>query len=386
MQPKQTHTLIIGASLSGLACAASLQKQGLEYIIIEKYSQVAMPWRNHYERLHLHTSKRLSNLPFKKFGRTIPRYPSRQQVVEYVDDYREEFDINPVFNTEAVSVKKEGDYWITETTNGEISDGEAAKRSFQSKYLIMATGPFSKPKPIGFSGMETFAGRVLHSYEYQTGREFRGKKVLVVGFGNSACEIAIDLYEQGATPAMAVRSPVNVIPRDVLGVPVLELSLLMSSLPPHVADTINAPLIKWLIGDLGKLGLKKMPYGPLEQISRDGKAPILDIGTIRLIREGHIRIYDDIDFIEGQTVHFKDGKKEAFEAIVAGIGYYRDYADIVQVDKARFEDLQVPVDKQKYFGKDGLYFCGYWISPTGQIREIALDAQKIASDIEKKTV
>ena len=100
--------------------------------------------------------------------------------------------------------------------------------------------------------------------------------------------------------------------------------------------------------------------------------------------KGHIKIYEDIDHINGKTIHFTDGKQEDFDAIVAAIGYYRDYAAIVDVDKSRFEDLKVPVNKQKYFGKDGLYFCGYWISPTGQIREIASDAQKIAKDIAKK--
>ena len=354
--------------------AASLQKQNIEYIIIEKQDQVAAPWRNHYDRLHLHTSKRFSNLPYKKFGRTIPRYPGRQQVVDYLNDYQKEFNITPVFNTKAISVKKEGDYWITETTNG----------TFKSKYLIMATGLYGKPKPINFKGMETFPGKILHSYEYKTGKDFKEQNVLVVGFGNSACEIAIDLYEQGSIPSMAVRSPVNVIPRDVLGVPVLELSLLMSRLPPRVADTISAPLMKWLIGDLAKLGLKKLPYGPLEEIRRDGNVPLLDIGTIQHIRKGHIKIHDDIDYIEDKTVHFKDGKKKFFDAIVAGIGYYRDYAEIVDVDKSRFEDLQVCANKQKYFGKDGLYFCGYWVSPTGQIREIASDSQKIAGHIAKE--
>src|SRR6266851_6334175 len=82
MLPKQTNTLIIGASISGLASAASLQKQNIEYIIIEKQNQVATTWRNHYYRLHLHTSKRFSNLQFKKFGKIIPRYPGRQQVVD----------------------------------------------------------------------------------------------------------------------------------------------------------------------------------------------------------------------------------------------------------------------------------------------------------------
>jgi hypothetical protein len=335
---------------------------------------VATPWRNHYDRLHLHTNKSLSNLPYKKFGNTIPLYPSRQQVVDYLDNYQKEFNINPVFNTEAKLIRKEGDYWITETNNG----------TFKSRYVIVTTGPFGKPKAINFNGMETFTGKILHSYGYKTGRDFKGQNVLVVGFGNSACEIAVDLYEQGAVPGMSVRSPVNVIPRDIMGIPILQLSLPMSLLPPGVADKINAPLIRWLIGEITKLGLKKLPYGPFEQIQRDGSVPVLDIGTIKHIREGHIKIYDNIDYILHKTIHFVDGKKEDFDAIIAGIGYYRDYAEIIEVDKKRFDDLKVSVSKQKYFGKDGLYFCGFRVAPTGQIREIALDAQKIAKDIAKK--
>ena len=232
--------------------------------------------------------------------------------------------------------------------------------------------------------METFPGKILHSYKYKTGKDFKGQNVLVVGFGNSACEIAIDLYEQGAHTSMSVRSPVNVIPRDILALPILQLSLLMTHLPPKIADAITAPLIRFLIGDITKIGLKKLPYGPLEQIYKDRTAPVLDIGTIKHIREGNIKMHNNIDYISGNTIYFIDKKKENFDAIVAGIGYYRDYAEIIDVDKNRFEDLKVCINKQKYFGKDGLYFCGFWIAPTGQIREIALDAQKIAKDIAKK--
>jgi hypothetical protein len=371
---KQTNTLVIGASISGLASAAALQKQGIEYFIIEKQSQVVAPWRNHYERLHLHTNKRVSNLPYKKFDRRIPGYPSRQQMVDYLEDYQKEFNIDPVFNTEATLVKKEGDHWITETTNG----------TFRSKYIVMATGPFGKPKTVNFKGMETFPGKIIHSYGYKTGKDFKGQKVLVVGFGNSACEIAIDLYEQGAKSFMSVRSAVNVIPRDILGIPILEISQVMSRLPPRIADMINAPLMRILFGDITKLGLKKMPYGPFEQIQKDGSIPVLDIGIIKHIRKGHVKVFEGIDHIEGSTIHFTDNRKESFDAIIAGIGYYQNATEIVRADKTRFEDLRSCLDKQKYFGKDGLYFCGFWIGPRGQIHEISLDAQKISKDIAQK--
>jgi cation diffusion facilitator CzcD-associated flavoprotein CzcO len=374
MAIEQTNVLIIGAGISGLACAASLTKRGIAYVMIEKQQQVAPAWRDHYERLHLHTSKKLSALPYKPFDTSLPRYPSRQHVVDYLTDYQKAFAIKPVFNTEAIAVKRQGEYWLTETTNN----------TYQSSYVIVATGPFGKAKPVQFKGMETFPGKILHSYGYKTGKDFKGQKVLVVGFGNSACEIALDLLEQGAIPSMSVRSAVNVVPRDIFGIPVQQLALWMNFLPPGLADKLNAPVIRLLVGKITSLGLRTLPYGPLEQIEKHGSAPVLDIGTVAQIRNGNITVRSDIDQIQDKTVYFKDGGADDFDAIVACIGYYRDYAAIIRVEPERFSDLNVSIGKQKYFGKDGLYFCGFWISPTGQIREIARDAQKIAQDIRRK--
>jgi indole-3-pyruvate monooxygenase len=371
MLPRQTNTIIIGASISGLASAAALKKYNIDYLLLEKNGQTCSPWRTHYDRLHLHTSKAFSHLPYKKFNRDIPRYPSRQQVVDYLDDYQQTFAIEPILHTRATSVKREEDHWLTSTNNG----------TFRSTNLIMATGAFNEPKPIHFKGLDTYPGKVLHSCAYKTGADFRGQRVLVVGFGNSACEIAIDLHEQGASPAMAVRSAVNVVPRDIFGLPIVELSAVLGIFPPGVADAISAPLLRLLVGDLDKLGLKKKPYGPLEEIRRDQRSPILDIGTIGHIRAGHIRIFDDIDHIEGNTVHFQNARTATFDAIIAAIGYERDYAGIVEMDSKRVAEIQTPIARQKYFGMDGLYCCGYWISPTGQIRSIASEAKKIARHI-----
>ncbi len=372
---QETNTLIIGASVAGLASAACLGKAGIDYIIIEKHPAVVMPWRNHYERLHLHTNKNLSHLPFKKFPSNVPLYPSRLQVVEYMDTYQKEFQINPIFNEQARSIFRDGEYWITETSNGK----------FRSKHLIVATGAYGLPRAVAIKGMESFPGKIIHSSQFKNALEFRNQKVLVVGFGNSACEIAIDLYEQGASPALSVRSAVNVLPRDVFGIPVLQLGLLMSALPPRFADKLNAPLIRLLTGDITKLGLRKLPYGPLEQMQKDQSVPLLDIGTLKLIREGYCAVYGEIDHIQNKMVHFKNESIEEFDAIIAAIGFHKGFEqNLLQVDPGRFDDLRVPVDRQQCFGKDGLYFCGFYVSPTGQIREIGRDAQKIAKSIKGK--
>jgi hypothetical protein len=372
----QTNVLIVGASVAGLSTAAALKHQGIGYTIIERSDRVGAPWHDHYHRLHLHTPKRFSNLPYKKFPSSTPRYPSRQQVIDYLDDYRRTFGIDPLFDTEARSIIREQGQWLTETNKGLI----------RSTHIVMATGAYSKPKPIDFKGLESFPGKVLHSSQYKTGGEFKGKTVLVVGFGNSACEIAVDLHEHGAFPVMAVRSPVNIVPRDVFGISVLELSALLGPLPPRVADAISRPLMNALIGNLPKLGLKRMPYGPLESIRREGRPPVLDIGAIKLIRQGHITIRGDIGHIEKGFVHFKAGHPQSIDAIVAAIGYYREDDKILHVNPARFADLKNPAPRQQFFGADGLYFCGYWISPTGQFRSIAKDALLIAKHLAQQNL
>lgn len=341
--------VVVGASVSGLACAACLARRGVGYQVIERSGTIGDPWRRHYQRLHLHTNKRLSQLPYFPFGADVPRYPSREQVVAYLEAYAQRFSIAPLLDTPAMSIYREDGRWITETPRG----------SMVSSAVILATGPFGKPRPFGCG----FTGPILHSSQYRTGATYRGQRVLVIGFGNSACEIAIDLFEQGASPVMSVRSPVNVVPRDILGVPVLEISKLLSVLPPRVADRLSAPLVRLILGDLSRLGLQRMPYGPLEQIAREGKAPVLDIGVIRLIRQGHIQLRGGVEKVAGNTVRFADGVSETVDAIVAAVGYEPD----LSIVKER---------------GPGLYFCGYHVSPTGQFGEIARDARRIAADID----
>jgi thioredoxin reductase len=370
-----THTIIIGASAAGLASAACLQKAGIDFIILEKHPQLATSWRNHYDRLHLHTSKKTSALPFVNFSDELPQYPARRDVVSYLDNYARELNIQPVYNTEVLSVKKEGDTWISQTNNG----------VYQSHFVVVATGLTNTPKMPAFNGMETFTGEILHSSKFKNGAAFPGKNVLVVGFGNSACEQAICLHEHSASPSLSVRSAVNVIPRDIFGFPILEIGKLTSGLPPRLADKINAPLIRMLVGDIKKLGLKKSKYGPMEQIQKQKRIPLLDIGTIELIKEGFIKVYGDILRIEGSTIYFEDNRQQNFDAIILATGYHHNLNSFINVCNNRIDDLNNSINRQNYFGKDGLYFCGFYVSPYGMLREIGIEANVIASDISKKS-
>src|SRR5690349_20656074 len=119
---------------------------------------------------------------------------------------------------------------------------------------------------------------------------------------------------------MAVRNAVNVIPRELFGIPVLSIGILQSKLPTSIADAINAPILRATIGDITKYRLRKLPYGPLTQIQRDGHIPLIDIGTMKLIKGGQIRIYEGIQKFTEQGVLFEDGTEADFDAVVCATG------------------------------------------------------------------
>jgi cation diffusion facilitator CzcD-associated flavoprotein CzcO len=294
--------------------------------------------------------------------------------VNYLENYAQELNLQPIFNTEVLSLKRTGDYWIAETNNG----------NYQSSFVIVATGMNHQPEIPVLKGMETFTGLVLHSSAYRNGEIFRGKNVLIVGFGNSGCEQAICLHEHGAYPSLSVRSAVNVLPRDIFGFPVLEIGKLTSVLPARIADKLNAPLIRLLVGNITKLGLRKSKYGPREQVEKMRRVPLLDIGTIRLIRKGHIKVFGDISTISGRTVYFENNRQQDFDAIILATGYRHNLQTFLPISIDRLDDLDKAFSKQTHFGQEGLYFCGFYVSPMGMLHEIGLEAVKIAKDILTK--
>ena len=363
--------LIIGASTAGLACAARLKKAGISFRLIEKQAVVAAAWRNHYDRLHLHTNKGNSDLPYMTFPSSVPKYPSKQQLIDYLEHYVQEMELHPEFNTEVKRLSKEGETWIAETNKGII----------QSEKVIVCTGNTNKPRRVNREGLDSFPGKIIHSSQYKNGKEFEGQNVLVIGFGNSACEIAIDLHEHGASPSLSVRSAVNVIPRDILGIPVLAIGIVQGALPPRLTDTLNKPLLRFLVGDIEKYGLKQLPYGPREQIVKHKRIPLLDIGTMDLIKKGHIKVYGDVLKIDSDAISFEDEKTGTFDAIIMATGYTNGLDDWIDFDHGQDEDIYRAVKDRRFLGKDGLYFCGYFVSPTGMIREVNLESKAIGRHI-----
>jgi cation diffusion facilitator CzcD-associated flavoprotein CzcO len=369
---RETNTIVIGAGPAGLAVGAVLRRADVPFVMLERAERVGESWHRHYDRLHLHTPKSHSALPYRAYPRAYPRYPSRQQVVEYIDDYARAFALAPEFGRDVQRCVRGADgVWDVATNAG----------NYRGRRLVVATGYNRVPNVPRWPGQDTFPGQIIHSRDYTNGQAFRGKRVVVVGFGNSGAEIALDLVEHDARCAVAVRGTVNVIPRELFGVPVTVFSLALRALPPRVADAMTTLTRRLAIGDLASAGLARSDVGPLAQIAERRRIPVIDVGTLARMRSGDIAVRKGVKSFDGAEVQFADGARERFDAVVLATGFTTglpamlpDHTSVLDADGRPFE-----------CGREtkaaGLYFCGFDLSATGMLRQINLEALAIGRDI-----
>jgi thioredoxin reductase len=365
------RVIVIGAGPAGLAVAACLKQRGIESLILEKADSVGASWRHHYDRLHLHTDRGHSALPGLPMPRNFPRYPGRLQVVEYLETYAAHFGLTPRFGAAVARARRANGGWRVDTD----------RDTFHTPVLVVATGMNTAPFIPHWPGAESFGGDIRHSAGYANVAPYRGKRVLVVGFGNSGGEIALDLAEAGNAVAISVRGPVNIIPRELFGLPILNWSILLGVLPPPLADRIARPLMKLRMGSLQSLGLQPAEHGALTNIRDRGRIPLIDIGTIAAIRAGRIAIRPDIKALRPGEVEFSDGRREPFDAIVAATGFRPDLRPLLPDAAEALDARGMPKVSGWATTLPGLYFCGFYASPTGAIRSIGREARVIASDI-----
>jgi indole-3-pyruvate monooxygenase len=370
----ETGTIIIGAGPAGLAVGACLKRAEIPFLILEQSDRVAPAWHRHYDRLHLHTDKGHSALPFLPLPREYPRYPSRLQVIDYLEAYTRHFQLEPRFSQQVTAARREKDHWQVQTQD----------HVYHGDNLVVAAGYNREPYIPSWPGITTYRGGIMHSSQYKNGAPFKGQKVLVVGFGNSGGEIAIDLYEHGAQAGMAVQSPVNVIPRELFSIPILTIGIAQRRLPPRLADALNAPILNAVIGDLSRYGLRKLPSGPISQIQQDARIPLIDVGTIKLIKQGQIGVYPGIERFTEEGVLFTNGDSQKFDSVILATGYRPHVDAFLNADALVYDENGTPQSSGRETAIPGLYFCGYYVSPTGMLREITLEAQQISSDIFKK--
>lgn len=375
--PIATDILIIGAGPAGLAVAALLRQAGLEFILIEKSQQVGNSWREHYDRLKLHTVRELSSLPGLPFPEHYPRYVSKDQLVAYFEQYRQHFAIEPHFGVAATRICRKADgQWEVKTSD---------QQTFHCQHLIIATGVNHYPNWPDLAGANDFQGTILHSKSYKNPRPFVGKNVLVVGMGNTGAEIALDLAERGAaSTTIAVRGPVNMVPLELGGRPTQRTALLLAQLPNWLGDQIGALVRKITMGDMPKYGLPYPAMPPARQLRELGKTPVIDLGTADMIRQGKIKIVNaGIDHLAGHTVYFTNGQQQNFDIVLLATGYKARLQELIEGAEQMVDDQGWPKFVVGTGAHQGLYFIGFDnYTPGGILGVIKRDAAVIQQHLQ----
>ncbi|MBI5517805.1 MAG: NAD(P)/FAD-dependent oxidoreductase [Deltaproteobacteria bacterium] len=365
-----THTIVVGAGPAGLAVAAGLGSRGVPYTLLERSEDVGWSWRNHYERLHLHTVKQFSSLPGMRFPEHVGLYPSRDEVVAYLEAYARRFKVTPRLGEGVQRARREHGLWHVETDRG----------THRAKNLVLATGYNRVPREVRWPGQEAFQGTVLHSREFRSGRPFQGKRVLVVGMGNTGGELALDLWESGATVALAVRSPRHVVPRDVYGIPAQVNSLfVLSRLPIALADRLSLRLLDRVVGDLAPYGLPRPSEGPLTQVVERGRIPLIDIGTIALVKQGKLPVLPPPERFTPTGVVHADGVERPWDAVLAATGYHPGLEELLEGASQVLNERGYPRVHGAESALPGLYFLGFRNPLTGQLHDIAREARRITA-------
>lgn len=345
----QTENLIIGAGPAGLAMAGRLSQAGLHYTLIEGSDHAGNAWRNHYDRLHLHTVKQFSHLPHMSFPEEYPTYVSKDQLVQYFEGYMEHFNIIPIYKQQVLSISKENGYYQVLTDSN----------SYQAKNIIVATGVNRVAHIPDWPGKNEFEGEILHSRQYKNYEPFIGKKTLVVGFGNTGAELCLDLSEHDVEVYASVRSPISVVPRDLNGRPVQVTSKQLAKLPFGLGDWLGSQIRKIYFGNLEKYGLKISAMHPAQQLRETGKTPIVDIGTMAAVKSGKIKVKPGIERFNRSSVVFNGGEEITIQSVILATGYRAAIQEFFPQISQYVDENGLPHSPIGKGELEGAYFLGF---------------------------
>ncbi|GHB42376.1 monooxygenase [Streptomyces xanthochromogenes] len=368
---------VIGAGPGGLAVAAELRARGVRAVVLEKSDAVGASWRRHYDRLHLHTTRRLSALPGLRMPRRFGRWVSRDDVVRYLEKYADVHELEIVTGVEVDRVERGpgGEGWVLYATGG---------RRLSTPAVVVATGFNHTPYVPAWPGAESYVGELLHAGQYRNPAPFVGRDVLVVGAGNTGAEIAADLAEGGAGRVrLAVRTPPHILRRSTAGWPAQATGILVRRLPVRLVDAAASVTERLSVPDLSAYGLPRPAKG-LYSRAREGAIPVQDVGLIDAVRNGRVEPVAAVESFDGTKVVLADGTRVSPEVVVAATGYRRGLEGLVghlgvldQRGRPRVRGARtVP-------GASGLYFTGFTNPISGMLRELRLDAARIARSLAR---
>ncbi|MEV0177369.1 NAD(P)/FAD-dependent oxidoreductase [Streptomyces sp. NPDC050803] len=368
---------VIGGGPGGLSVAYALRARGIRAVVLEKSDRVGASWRRHYDRLRLHTTRRLSGLPGLPMPRRFGRWVSRDDVVRYLEKYAEHHELEIVTGVEVSRIERapEGEGWLLHATGGRELTGAA---------VVIATGYNHTPRLPDWPGRETYTGELLHASAYRNAQPYAGRDVLVVGVGNTGAEIAVDLVEGGASRVrLSVRTAPHIVRRSTAGWAAQYSGVLVRRLPVGLVDRLARPLARLSVPDLSAHGLPRPDTGLYSRVT-EGAVPVQDVGLIDAVRKGQVEVVAAVDGFEDGKVVLADGSRVEPDAVIAATGYVRALENLVgHLDALDGRGSPVVHGAHTPPGTPGLYFTGFTNPISGMFRELAIDAEKIAKAIAK---
>ncbi|MGV3497890.1 MAG: flavin-containing monooxygenase [Hydrogenophaga sp.] len=317
--PTEQQIALIGAGPSGLAGARCLQKHGVAFQGFEAHGDVGGLWNidnprsTVYESAHLISSKRMTEFLEFPMPAQVADYPSHRELLDYFRAFADHFGLRAhyrfhtrVLKAEPVSDAPDTLWRVTTQT------GDAAPETALYKGVVIANGTLAEPNRPRFEG--AFSGEVWHTAQYKAATQLTGKRVLIVGAGNSGCDIAVDAVHHAKSIDISVRRGYYFVPKYVFGQPADSVGGKIT-LPPWLKQRIDSTILKWFTGDPVRFGFPKPDYRMYES------HPVVNSLILYHIGHGDVGVRADIARLDGHTVHFKDGRSGEYDLILTATGY-----------------------------------------------------------------
>ncbi|MES2840555.1 MAG: NAD(P)-binding domain-containing protein [Pseudomonadota bacterium] len=321
--PTEQQIALIGAGPSGLAGARCLQKHGIAFQGFEAHTDVGGLWNIHnprstvYASAHLISSKRMTEFSEFPMRDSVADYPSHRELLDYFSAFADHFKLREhyrfgtrVLKAEPVSETPDTLWRVT------TEDANGQQTTANYKGVVVANGTLAEPNMPTFEGR--FAGELLHTSAYKSADLFKYKRVLIVGAGNSGCDIAVDAVHQARSVDISVRRGYYFVPKYVFGKPADSIGGKIT-LPPWLKQKIDSTILKWFTGDPVRFGFPKPAYKMYES------HPVVNSLILYHIGHGDVGVRADIARLDGHTVHFKDGSQGDYDLVLAATGYKLHY-------------------------------------------------------------
>ena len=358
------ETIIIGAGPAGLATSHELTRAGVDHRVLERGDQPGYTWANLYDSLVLHTGRHLSALPGLAFPSGTPLFPTRRNFLDYLHRYASTFSLPIETSCDVVKINRQDDRWVVRLRTGATLD---------ARTLVVATGIAANPHVPEIPGRDRFTGRVMHSIDYRRPAGMKGRRVLVVGAGNSAGEISVELSRAGADVTLAVRTGATIVPRDLLGIPIQYLSVVLHPLP--------RTLVQRLTMAVGRLRGPRVLPPPTRTTCP--KVPLIGLALANALRARTIRLQGGLGEFTVDGVRFGDGSEQAFDDVILATGF-RAALGFLEGEIARdvcgFGRRR---DRVVSFDRPTLCFVGHNYDTRGGLYNISIDAPRAAREITR---